>query len=112
MLMSQYLGDKLSLSKLQNHEKGDVWLFIPNSYYDKADMVNQIIENYQFFDRVSRTRGVGWNVLASYQTAKLLITDGLVKDDIAIRFIYSNKNEARWNLFDEKPKFQKKVTYV
>ena len=56
---------------------------------------------------------MGWNVLTDYSTAKDLIIDGILKDDIFIRFIYSNKNEDKQGTYESKTnKMQKKVTYI
>jgi hypothetical protein len=49
-------------------------------------------------------------VLTDYDSARRLIVDGLIKDNLLVRFVYSNKNEEK-NSPVEKPKFEKKVTY-
>jgi hypothetical protein len=45
--------------------------------------------------KVVRVKGIGWNMLARYENAWKLVEEGLTKNDIQIRFIYSNKNELR-----------------
>ena len=66
MYLKINLGDKFSLTKLQNHGKGDVWLFVPNSFHEQADKVHEIIENCSKLNRVIRIKAVGWNAVASF----------------------------------------------
>ena len=94
------LGDKLSLAKLESHEKEDVWLFISNSFYEQADHVHDLLQDCSELKRIIRIKGIGWNVLANYSNAKRLILEGLVRDTLLIKFIYSNRNGEKASQVD------------
>lgn len=44
MLMLCYKGDQRSLIKLESHNKINVWLYIPNSFREKADEVDRFLD--------------------------------------------------------------------
>ena len=94
------LGDKLSLEKMESHEKEDTWLFISNSFYEQADLVHDLLQDCSEFKRVNRIKGIGWNVLTNYSNAKRLIVEGLVRDNLLIRLIYSNRNVEKASQID------------
>lgn len=50
-------------------------------------------------------------MLTSRNTGRILIEEGFAEDNLFIKFIYSNRNEER-SSNDDRPKNQKKVTYV
>ena len=99
----------MSLNKLQIHQKSEVWLYIPNSFYDKADEVHELLSHKDEIKKVVRVKNVGWNVLVLTENGKQLIQEGINLSNSFIKFIYSNRNEEKNN----KPnKLQKTVTYV
>lgn len=68
------VGDKVSLTKLESHQKDEVWLFVPNSFYERADEVHGILEQCKQIKQLIRAKGVGWNILTDYYDAKTLIS--------------------------------------
>ncbi len=76
-------------------------------------MVNDILSGCKWLKKLMRIKGVGWNALADYEQARVLIMDGLVQDNFCIKFIYSSRNESRSVQNEDKgSKVQKKITYV
>ncbi len=54
----------MSLVKLEGFQRKEVWLYVPNSYYESADDVNDILEKDPDLKKVSRIKNIGWSVLA------------------------------------------------
>jgi hypothetical protein len=105
------LGDEMSLKKIEKHEGNEVWLYIPNSFYQRCEEVNHILERRSEIKKVIRVKNIGWNVLTSRHMGRVLIEEGFSEDNLFIKFIYSNRNEEK-SANDDRPKNQKKVTYV
>lgn len=87
------LGDEMSLKKMGKHEGNEVWLYIPNSFYQRSEEVNVILERRTELKKVIRVKNIGWNVLTSRHMGFKLIEEGFSEDNLFIKFIYSNRNE-------------------
>jgi hypothetical protein len=87
------LGDEMSLKKMDKHEGNEVWLYIPNSFYQRCEEVDAILERRTELKKVIRVKNIGWNVLTSRHVGRMLIEEGFSEDSLFIKFIYSNRNE-------------------
>ena len=81
----------MSLTKIEQHQKKDVWLYVPNSYFEKADQVNSFLEGQKYIRKLTK-RQIGWTLLTSYETGRKLIIEGCECQGMQIRFIYAKKN--------------------
>ena len=95
---------------MDKHEGSEVWLYILNSFYDRCEEVNNILNSRTQLKKVIRVRNLGWNVLTTKETGSILIEDGFTEGNLFFKFIYSSLNDK--NADDRTPKAQKKVTYV
>lgn len=95
---------------MDKHEGSEVWLYILNSFYDRCEEVNNILNSRTQLKKVIRVRNLGWNVLTTKEAGRILIEYGFTEGNLFFKFIYSSLNDK--NADDRTPKAQKKVTYV
>ena len=98
----------MSLNKIGQHALRDVWLYVPNGFYERADQVHKQLEAHPAIRKLSRNN-TGWTLLTTTETGKQLIREGFTYEDVHLRFIYAKKNLEDNN---SSPKMQKKVTWV
>lgn len=51
-------------------------------------------------------------MLTAKENGKALIQEGFTEEGLFVKFIYSNRNEEKAGNMEDRPKNQKKVTYV
>jgi hypothetical protein len=83
----------MSLKKIEYHSSSEVWLYIPNSFYQRCEEVNAILDARTELKKVYRVKNIGWNVLTTKEIGRRLIEEGYSEQDLFIKFIYSSRNE-------------------